>query len=374
MNPQRKGWLDWLSERLVLTEIFSLLVSYGFFHAELDSSKPPREALAEAMARPMPSYSAWPRVLGLAAVVLIGVEIFTGGLLTFYYSPTPEGAHASAATILSEVHFGGFVHQVHYWGAQLLLAILALRVLRFFLQRVYRAPRELVWVFASLLLLVAFHAELTGRILPWTGTAYWSGVRALEVVQTIPLYGGLVSFLSGTEGAVISELTLLRFYIFHVVLLPIAMLTLIYLHFSSIRRVGLDPSKVRASASDDGVTFRQHVVNLAILLTVLVAALVTLGVLAPRGLPAGAEPYATLPGVHPPWYLLAPFGFFEITASWLPRWLAGLVLLAATTAFVLVPFWARSLERRGGRLLLMVLAGVAVAVWLALTLYGTKVA
>ena len=121
MAEQRTGWLDWFSRRLGLTEIFSLLTSYGFFHAELDQRKPPREALAEALAKPMPSYARWPRVLGLAAVVLTGVEILTGGLLALYYMPTPEGAHASTASILSEVHFGAFTYQVHYWGAQLLL-------------------------------------------------------------------------------------------------------------------------------------------------------------------------------------------------------------------------------------------------------------
>jgi quinol-cytochrome oxidoreductase complex cytochrome b subunit len=271
------------------------------------------------------------------------------------------------------VHFGGFIHQVHYWGAQLLLAVLALRVFRFFVQRVYRAPRELVWLCAALLLLVAFHAELTGRILPWTGNGYWSGVRALEVVQAIPVYGGLVRFLSGSEGAVISELTLLRFYILHILVLPLVMLTLIYLHFSSVRRVGLDPSDA-ATAPATGVTFHEHVLNLAILLTVLFGTLITLGILAPRGLPPAADPYATLPGVHPPWYLLAPFGFFELTAGWLPRWTAGSVLLVATLMFVLVPFWTRSLERRSARILLIALAAVAAAVWLALTLYGTRVA
>jgi quinol-cytochrome oxidoreductase complex cytochrome b subunit len=373
MPNQGTGWFDWLSRRLGLTEIFSLLTSYGFFHAELDPRKEPREALTEALRRPSPSYASWPRVLGLAAVVLIGVEILTGVLLTFYYSPTPEGAHSSTASILSEVHFGGFVYQIHYWGAQLLLAVLSIRVLRFFFQRVYREPRELVWVFAALLLLVAFHAETTGRILPWTGSGYWSGIRALEVVQTIPLYGPVVAFLTGSQGAVVSELTLLRLYIFHILLLPIVMLLLIYLHFSSVRRVGFKPPKATAPAAR-GVGVREHLVNLAILLTILMGLLVTLAILLPKTLPGAADPYSTLPGVRPPWYLLAPFGLFEATAGWLPRWIAGGLLLVATAAFVLVPFLVRSMERRTGRIFLTVLAGAAVVAWAVLTLYGARVA
>lgn len=371
MGDQRTGWLDWFSRRLGLTEIFSLLTSYGFFHAELDHRKDPREALAEALSRPMPSYARWPRVLGLVALILVGILGFTGVLLTLYYTPTPEGAHTSTATILGEVHFGGFVYQIHYWGAQLLIAVLMVRVIRFFLQGVYRPPRELVWVCAALTLLVAFHSELTGRILPWTGEGYWSGVRALEVVQAIPIYGSIVSFLGGSQGAAISELTLLRFYLFHIAAFPLLLLVLIYLHFSSVRRVGLDPSGAKTS---EQVGIREHLANLTIVLTVLVGLLVTLGILAPQYLPSAADPYATLPGVTPPWYLLAPFGLFELTASWLPRWAAGAVLLIATTVFVLAPFLFGRFESKKAHRLLVGLAGLALVTWIALTAYGAGVA
>ena len=99
-NDKKGDVLDWLSRRLNLTEIFSLLTSYGLFHAELDSSKPLRQALAEAADKPAPSYARWPRVLGLMVMVLIGLEILTGSLLALYYLPTPETAHASLGTLL----------------------------------------------------------------------------------------------------------------------------------------------------------------------------------------------------------------------------------------------------------------------------------
>ena len=82
-------------------------------------------------------------------VVLIGLEILTGSLLALYYLPTPEAAHASLGTILRDVTIGGLVHQIHFWGAQVLLAVLLVRLVRFLLQGVYRPPRELVWVFAA---------------------------------------------------------------------------------------------------------------------------------------------------------------------------------------------------------------------------------
>ncbi len=365
--------LDWLSERLNLTEIFSLLTSYGLFYSELDTRKPLREALAEAAERPAPSYARWPRVLGMIVVVLIGIEIVTGSLLALYYLPTPEAAHASLGTILRDVQFGWLVHQIHFWGAQLLLAVLIVRLLRFLAQRVYRAPRELVWVFAVLLLLVCFHLDLTGRALPMTEGAYWTSIRALEIVGAVPIYGSLALFLLGGAEALISDLTLIRFYTLHVALLPILAVVLIYLHFSTVRRVGLFETRDEPEVAGR-LQFRFHVANIAILLAFLMGALASLAVLVPLPFLGPADPYATPPGVGPPWYLLACFGFLELTTGMLPPWLAGGLLFLGFTAFILLPFLDRTRPGAAGRRLMLAGAAAALVIWLGLTLYGARVA
>jgi quinol-cytochrome oxidoreductase complex cytochrome b subunit len=373
MSNEKRGVLDWFSDRLNLTEIFSLLTSYGLFYAELDTNKPLREALAEASARPLPSYARWPRLLGLIVVVLIAIEALTGGLLALYYLPTPESAHASLGTILRDVHFGWFVHQIHFWGAQLLVAVLVVRLLRFLLQRVYSPPRELTWVFAALLLLVCLHLDLSGRVLPMTASAFWSTVRSLEIVAAVPLYGPLAIFLLGGEQAFVSDLALIRFYVLHVAVLPLVALSLVYFHFSGVRRVGLallggeEPRVGRAQ-------IRLHVANLAIVLALLFGLLVTMAVLVPVPLQEAADPYATPPGARPPWYLLACFGFLELTSGVLPQWLAGGLLLLGFLVFVLVPFVDRSAAGGRGRALRLLVVLLAVLAWVLLAWYGARVA
>ena len=374
MKKQESGLLDWFSRRLNLTEIFSLLTSYGIFHAELDSRKHIRDAIAEAKAQPMPSYDQWPRVLGLLVVVLLLIELVTGALLAFYYLPTPQTARASIATILRDVDFGRFVHQIHFWGAQVLLAVLMVRVVRFLMRGVYRKPRELMWVFGALLLLVCFHSDLTGRALPMTDTAYWSSVRALELVQSIPIYGSFMLFLLGGGETVITELTLIRFYLLHVALLPFLAVTLIYLHFSGVRRVGQTESGAVDAPYRGGPVVRTHLLNQAILLTVLMGVLVSLAVLVPVPLGDAADPYATVPGVGPPWYLLAPFGFLELTAAFLPTWLAGSVLFLGFSAFLLLPFVPGIRTESNTRLLTFLVVAVLLAIWVSLTIYGARVA
>ncbi len=372
MNRDESGILGWLGRRLNLTEIFSLLTSYGLFYAEVDSQKPLNEALDEALKRPSPSYARGPRVFGLVVVVLLAVEALTGILLSFYYVPSPESAHSSLGTILRDVDFGWLVHQVHFWGSQLLIAVLVLRLVRFFVSRVYRAPRELFWVFGALLFLVALHADLTGRVLPWTSTAYWSGIRSLEIVAAVPIYGDLCAYLLGGGETVISSLTLIRFYVLHVLFLPAAALILIYLHFSAVRRVG--PTELTGEARYTGRRLLQrHLANLAILVVVVLGTLVSLAILAPTVYPPAADPFTNVPGVGPPWYLLASFGFLEMTSAYVPQWLAGLVLFLGYMVFLSVPFLVRS-SGKSRRPVVVAVAAVAVAVWVFFTLYGARIA
>ncbi len=376
MSQTTKRLLEWLSTRLNLSEIFSLLTSYGLFYAELDPRKPLPEALEEALDKPLPSYSRWPRILGLIVLVLLAVEILTGVLLALYYLPTPQSAHASVATILREVDFGSLIHQAHFWGAQMLIAVLVLRLSRFFLQRVYCRPRELVWVFGVLLLLVSLHADLTGRFLPWTISAYWSTVRALEVLATVPLVSNAMQFFLGTGGSFLSEVALIRGYILHIAILPWLALALIYFHFSTVRRVGLSGDKETTNLSGRRA-LRAHFASLAIIFVLLLGILISLAVLAPIPFESKADPFSTPPGIHPPWYLLAPFGLLEMTSGVLPRWLVGLAMLVAVTALVALPFLRRSgpeeAEPRRTPVWTVVAAIIAV-LWVLLTVYGARVA
>ncbi len=373
-SPQGDGLLEWLSARLNLTEVFSVLTSFGLFYAEVDNRKPLREALAEVMDRPSPSYARGLRVLGLVVVVLLALELVTGTLLAFYYLPTPESAHASVGTIMRDVHFGWLVHQVHFWGAQLLIAVLIVRLLRFLLARVFEPPRELFWVLAAMLLLVCFHIDMTGRLLPWTANAYWSGVRALEIVQSVPIYGTVAAFVLGFDETFVSSLTLIRAYVLHVGVLPAVALVLIYLHFSTVRRVGLSgiAGEIRYSG---GQLLKRHTVNLTILLVAVLGVLVSLAILTPTTYEPEADPFATLPGVGPAWYLLAPFGFLELTSALLPQWLAGLLLFLAFVVFLLLPFVRRRGRRAGSGAdpISLVVTLVLLVVWLALTFYGAQV-
>jgi quinol-cytochrome oxidoreductase complex cytochrome b subunit len=365
----KRSFPGWLEQRFNLTEMLSFLTSFGIFPAELDTSRPFREAVADAMRRPLPSYARWPRVLGLLSFLLFIFLGITGALLAFYYQPTESEAYRALTAIVRDVTFGLFIHQLHRWSARLLLLILLVRLWRFFFEGTYKAPREALWVVAVLTFLAAMQADLTGRLLTWTTPGYWTTVRALEVLYVLPLVGPMLRFFVG--GASVDSLMLTRFYFLHAVILPGILVVLFYLHFNGVRRVGL--SHVAGEAKG-GETPRVQVYNLLILAALAFGGLVTLVVLAPSPFQPIANPALTPPGIRPPWYLLAAHGLIEAFPSILPRWFGGLAVEFVLLGIVLLPFLDRTPGRTARERRIALAAGLLVlAAWVFFSWHGWSI-
>lgn len=368
-NAREQSLRGWLEERFNLTEMFSLLTSFGLFPAELDARRPLREAVDEALSRPFPSYARWPRVLGILSMLLFVFLGLTGVMLAFYYQPTVSEGYASVTTIVRDVTFGSFVHQVHGWGARLLVLILMVRVWRFYFQGMYKGPREALWVVSTFLFLAAAGADFTGRLLPWDERGYWATIRGLEILAALPVVGPLFGFLVG--GTNVDSLILIRFYFLHAAILPALILVLFYLNFSAVRRVGLSasPGESRAAAG----VFKVHLYNMLILASLVFGFLVTLAIVLPSPFVRAADPFVTPPGVRPPWYLLAWYGFLESFPSLVPRWVRGLLLEAILAFCILLPFIDRSPGRAASeRRRAILLGAVVLALWILFTWMGYR--
>jgi quinol-cytochrome oxidoreductase complex cytochrome b subunit len=365
----KRPLLAWLETRFNLTEMFSLLTGFGLFPGELDTRRPLREAIDEALGRPLPSYARWPRVLGLLSFILFLLVGFTGILLAFYYQPTATDAFGSVTTIVRDVNFGWFVHQTHRWGSMVLLGLLLVRLWRFFVQGLYKAPREAIWILAVLTFLAATHADLTGRLLVWDARGYWTTVRAIEILFMLPGVGPLFAALIG--GTDVDSLVLTRFYVLHALVLPGLLLVLFYLHFSSVRRVGLSPAGENGRGGRG--SYRVYLYNLLILTVLIFGVLITLATLLPEPFGVRADPLSTLPGARPPWYLLAVHGLAESFPAIVPRALRGLAVEAILLACLLLPFIDRSPGRTArARRVALALGFAVLLLWVAFTVVGYR--
>lgn len=356
------GWLEWLEQRLNLTELFSFLTHFGLLYTPVDTRRPLREVLRDIATRPMVSYARWPHVLGLLTAILFGLQLSSGILLAFYYQPTADAAYGSTRLIVRDVPLGWLVHHVHAWGSYLLVAVVLLRVMRLFWDGLYRAPREVLWFSAVALAWLAIQLDFTGKLLPWDVHSYWSAVRGLEVVWALPVVGPVLSFLVG--GRVMSEDVLNRFYVLHIIVLPALYLGFVWVTFATMRHVGLS----RASGAPEPLTtFRRHVADMLILTLLLFAGLVTLATLLPFRFHGAADPYVTPRGVHPPWYMLSVYALFQAPV---PKWLTGLAVLAVAFAIPLLPAIVAALRDRADERRLRMAGLVILVLWLALSVTG----
>jgi quinol-cytochrome oxidoreductase complex cytochrome b subunit len=328
----------------------------------VDTTRPFREVATEVAEKRVPAYARGPRVLALLAAIGFGIQALTGVLLACYYRPTPESAFTSTRTIVRDLPFGWFLHQIHAWGAYLLIAVIVLRLLRLFWDALYQAPRELLWWMSVALVWLAFQFDFTGRLLTWDTHSYWSTVRGLEIVHGIPVVGPIVTFLIG--GQVVNEDVLIRFYVLHLLVLPALFAVCLYLTFATIRRVGLS---ARTDESGHGsATSLEHFYSMSILNVLVFGVLFTLAVLAPFRFLSEADPYTTPSGTRPPWYLLPAHAVLHGLPG--PMWIWGLLLLAASAALLLVPQWVRPGGRIAARARIWGIA--ALGVWIGLGVYG----
>lgn len=169
--------------------------------------------------------------LAFSALLLLG---FSGLLLLFYYQPSPEKAFSSILLLESSVWGGRYLRSLHRLTAHFFLILILLHTLRVILTGAYQKPRELNWVVGCGLLLLALFEGYTGYLLPMDQLALWATQTGMELAATVPL-GSFVRAILVPDG-VGEPLSLLRFYILHIMLIPLGMLLLSFLHFYRIRK------------------------------------------------------------------------------------------------------------------------------------------
>jgi quinol-cytochrome oxidoreductase complex cytochrome b subunit len=175
--------------------------------------------------------------LGTITFSLFVVLVVTGVLLMLYYQPAIPNAYQNMKDLQYVVSEGMFLRNMHRWAAHLMVIAVFLHMLRVFYKGAYRQPREFNWVIGVFLLLLTLLLSYTGYLLPYDQLSYWAVTVGANIVKYVPVVGKEIRFLL-LGGNDIGEYTLVRFYVLHCVVLPLAMSFLIGLHFWRIRKDG----------------------------------------------------------------------------------------------------------------------------------------
>ena len=175
--------------------------------------------------------------LGVISFFLFLVLVVSGGLLMFYYVPSTELAYHSMKDLQFVVSYGVVLRNVHRWSAHAMVMIVFLHMCRVFYTGSYKPPREFNWVVGVCLLMLTLFLSFTGYLLPWDQLAFWAITVGTNIASYVPWIGTRLRFLL-LGGNQVGQMALTRFYVLHIVVLPLFMAVLVGVHFWRIRKGG----------------------------------------------------------------------------------------------------------------------------------------
>jgi len=186
---------------------------------------------------------------GSLALLLLVNQIVTGIWLTMNYKPSAQEAFGSVEYIMRDVDWGWLLRYMHTTGASAFFIVIYMHMFRGLLYGSHRRPRELIWIFGMLIYVLLMAEAFMGYVLPWGQMSYWGAQVIISLFGAIPGVGeGLATWIRGDY--VVADATINRFFAFHVVALPLALLVLVILHLSALHQVG--------SNNPDGVEIKDH--------------------------------------------------------------------------------------------------------------------
>ena len=175
--------------------------------------------------------------LGTLSLATFLILVSTGIPLMLYYHPSVPQAYADMKDLQFVVSAGVFLRNLHRWSAHAMVLLVFAHMFKVFYRGAYRTPREFNWVIGVVLLLVTLFLSYTGYLLPWDQLAYWAITVGSNIMSAVPVLGQKMRFLM-LGGNTVNANALLRFYVLHCVILPLAAILLIGIHFWRIRKDG----------------------------------------------------------------------------------------------------------------------------------------
>ena len=311
------------------------------------------------------------RTLGFAAVTVMVLQLLSGLALALHYVPSTDLAYDSIRALQEHIPYGTFTRSLHHFGASAMVILVAVHMMRVYFTGAYKRPREFTWLTGVVLFSIVLGFGFTGYLLPWDQKAYFATKVGTEIAVDTPVIGAQVrELLRG--GVDVGQPTLTRFYIIHVVFLPLALLGVLGVHFYLIQRHGVSaPGRIVGDEGEPGPPYHPHHTFKEALVGVLVAGILfVLAYNQPAPLEALAEPADTGYTPRPDWYFLGLFyllSVFEERREIGTFWIPTIVLVGA----VLLPFIDLGRERHWRKRWFMTSVGVAAGLIVGyLTLAG----
>ncbi|QSA99080.1 cytochrome bc complex cytochrome b subunit [Methylococcus sp. EFPC2] len=364
-NEKAKALLDWVDERLPLSSFWN-------------------EHLAKYYA---PKNFNFLYFFGSLALLVLVNQIVTGIFLTMHYKPDAKLAFDSVEYIMRDVNWGWLIRYMHSTGASAFFIVIYLHMFRALFYGSFKKPRELVWLFGMVIFVLLMAEAFMGYLLPWGQMSYWGAQVIISLFGAIPGIGeDLAVWIRGDY--VVADATLNRFFAFHVIAVPLALLGLVVLHLAALHTVGsnnpdgieIKKNKGADGVPVDGIPFHPYytvkdLFGVAVFLIVFSLILFYLpefgGYFLEHPNFEPADPMKTPEHIAPVWYFTP---FYSILRA-IPDKLGGVVAMGASIILLFLLPWldrcgVRSIRYRGPAF--KIALTLFVIAFLGLGVLGTK--
>jgi ubiquinol-cytochrome c reductase cytochrome b subunit len=306
------------------------------------------DLLRTALYEPIPGGARFAYIFGSGLLFIFISQVITGVFLALYYVPSADHAHTTVAYITKAVTAGSFLRSLHAYGASAMVIVLLLHLSQTYIYGSYKGQRELLWISGCALFGLVLAMAFTGYLLPWDQRAYFATAVGTNSFSEIPLVGESIKRMvrGGTD---MGTLTISRFFVAHVFLVPAFIFALVASHVFLFRKAGAagPPSEDPVHPKQKSELFYPRQVVMDLSLTALL--IVGMGLLCfffPLQIGPPANPADAQYVPRPEWYYLPIF-------QWLKYWhgsaaIVGVLVIPTLLIFAVLalPFLDRSIERR----------------------------
>ncbi len=294
--------------------------------------------------------------LGWLSTFMLVWETLTGIFLMIFYTPSPNVAYQDIWNILGNVPLGQLARNLHRFGAEVMVLVVALHMLRTFVTGSYKKPRQFTWLTGMILLVLTLVLSFSGYLLPWDQLAYWAVTVAVSAAEAAPgpaFLGENINLL--LRGApTIGAGGLLRFYLLHVLALPLLAGIFFFVHYYKVvihghslppGREAIGEDTAKRVPRNERTYFLPDIASSELMWTGLTLLFLVVAVIwfynAP--LERQANPLVTPLHVVAPWYLAWSQGWLKLADK---VFIAFIFIPALATAFFVMPYFEVGKSRR----------------------------
>jgi len=165
-----------------------------------------------------PATALWVYTLGVLSLGAFLVVLASGAVIAL---EGPTWWHRSGV--------GLFLNSVHLWSTELFFLFMVVHLWAKFFMAAWRGGRAIPWVTGAVAFLVSIAGAFTGYLSQQNFDAQWIAVEAKDGLNA----SGIGAFFNPLDNG--------QMLLWHVLLMPIALAVLIWLHVRAVRRRGLAP-------------------------------------------------------------------------------------------------------------------------------------